>query len=197
MSYFTAEQIADALKSPLENVKKYWPLLEAALIERGMKDLHTQAVALATVAAECRTFKPINEYGGPAYFFRMYDPGTPDPERKKVAKALGNTQPGDGVKFHGRGFVQLTGRANYAKYGKLLGVDLETHPELALDDKQSCRIFAAYFHDHGVDVWANKAFAQTDPAQKEVCFKKCRRLVNGGLNGYAEFRQAIKALTGV
>lgn len=187
MSYWTVEQIATALKSPLENVRKYWPLLEAALKEQGMTDLHTQAVALATVAAECRTFKPINEYGGPAYFTKMYE----------GRKDLGNTQPGDGAKFHGRGFPQLTGRANYTKYGQKLGIDLVNHPELALDDKESCRIFAAYFKDHGVDAWAGKAFAETDRIQKEVLFKKCRRLVNGGLNGYDAFRAAIKALTGV
>ena len=50
----------------------------------------------------------------------MYDK---DGERPKVAKDLGNTQKGDGVRFPGRGYVQLTGRSNYGKAGKLVGSD--------------------------------------------------------------------------
>src|SRR5262245_26962014 len=49
------------------------------------------------------------------------------------AKRLGNTQEGDGWKYHGRGYVQLTGRDNYAAAGKALGLDLINHPELAAD----------------------------------------------------------------
>ena len=43
--------------------------------------------------------------------------------------SLGNTEPGDGYKFHGRGFVHLTGRSNYEHYGKALGLDLVSNPE--------------------------------------------------------------------
>ena len=95
------------------------------------------AYALATAYHETAgTMQPISEYGGPAYFRRMYDT---DGNRPHVARALGNTQAGDGVRFHGRGYVQLTGRTNYAKATERLraanliepGEDLTLTPELA------------------------------------------------------------------
>ena len=89
------------------------------------------AYALATAWHEtAHSMQPIHEFGGPNYFFRRYDPQGQNP---RLARQLGNTQPGDGVKFAGRGYVQLTGRANYAKAGVKLGVDLIGKPDLALD----------------------------------------------------------------
>ena len=62
--------------------------------------------------------------------------------------ALGNTQSGDGGKYYGRGFIQLTGRANYTKYGKLANVDLLAQPDLLNDDyAQSAKVAVAYFKD--------------------------------------------------
>lgn len=62
--------------------------------------------------------------------------------------SLGNTQPTDGGKYYGRGFIQLTGRANYTKYGKLAGIDLVSQPDLLNDDyAQSARVAVAYFKD--------------------------------------------------
>lgn len=60
------------------------------------------------------------------YFFRMYDP---QGNRPKVAAVLGNTTPGDGILFHGRDFVQTTGRKNYQRAAQAVGVDLVAHPE--------------------------------------------------------------------
>jgi hypothetical protein len=86
------------------------------------KDDRWLAYALATAHLEVdQRFQPIKEYGSKKYFFDMYDPHG---KRPWVAKDLGNTQPGDGVQFHGRGFVQLTGRRNYTYWEDRLGVDL-------------------------------------------------------------------------
>ena len=90
---------------------------------RASDDDRWLAYVLATAHHEVdKKMQPIKEYGGDKYFFRMYDI---EGERRKIAIRLGNTGKGDGVKFHGRGFVQLTGRANYADWqNRLGGLDL-------------------------------------------------------------------------
>ena len=66
----------------------------------------------------------------------------------KIAKlGLGNTQPGDGYKFRGRGFNQLTGRAAYAKYSKVAGVDLVANPDALNNPDIAAKVNAAYLQD--------------------------------------------------
>ncbi|HEX8564591.1 MAG TPA: hypothetical protein VF648_02900 [Pyrinomonadaceae bacterium] len=89
-------------------------------------DRRQLAYCLATFKWEtAHTMKPIDEHGTDAYFNTRYGPQT------KVGKTLGNTQPGDGALFHGRGYVQVTGRRNYTKAKTLTGVDLLTDPDRA------------------------------------------------------------------
>jgi hypothetical protein len=84
------------------------------------------AYCLATFKWEtAHTLQPIDEIGTDASFNKRYGPQT------KVGQALGNTQIGDGARFHGRGYVQLTGRANYNKAKKLTGIDLLIAPHRA------------------------------------------------------------------
>jgi Chitinase class I len=109
--------------------------------ERAAQDDRWLAYALATTYHETAfTMQPINEKGGAKYFFNMYDK---DGDRPKVAARLGNTEKGDGVRFHGRGYVQLTGRANYRKAGKLVQSDLLGDPNLALDPAIAGKILFA------------------------------------------------------
>lgn len=109
----------------LEGLIDYW------YANHDGKDDRWLAYVLATAHHEVdRTMQPIKEYGGKAYFKRMYDITG---DRPRVAKRLGNVAPGDGVKFHGRGFVQLTGRANYAYWETRTGKPLTTNPDLVLE----------------------------------------------------------------
>lgn len=163
----TAEQIHKASQSPLANVKAILPLM----IERAAElKMAPGAVAgiLATCAVECN-FAVITERGTHKYF-----------DRYENRKDLGNVHPGDGYKYRGRGLVQLTGRFNYEKYGKKLGLDLVNNPDLALVPKNAVAILFAYCIDHGVDVWSNRGH-----------WKKVRRLVNGGYNGWPRFQTVI------
>ncbi|HEX8429074.1 hypothetical protein [Hymenobacter sp.] len=109
-------------------------LLTFVEADPGLTDVRWAAYLLATVRHECADrWQPIEEFGKPEYFQR-YDPGT------RVGKVLGNTKPGDGARYKGRGYVQLTGRANYRQFGHRLSLDLEENPELALDPAVSYRI---------------------------------------------------------
>lgn len=94
------------------------------------------AYALATAYHEtAHTMQPIKEMGGTAYFTRMYDIKGSRPAK---AKELGNLTPGDGAKYAGRGYVQLTGKKNYQRATdklRALGfdVDLVANPDKAMD----------------------------------------------------------------
>lgn len=88
---------------------------------------------------------------------------------------LGNTQPGDGTKYKGRGFIQLTGRANYEAAGKALGLDLVNNPGLAAKDENAARVAAWYWNSRGLSA---KAEAGN--------FDAVTKGINGGYNGKAD-----------
>jgi predicted chitinase len=104
-------------------------------------------------------------------------------------KDLGNINPGDGVKFKGRGWIQLTGRHNYRQAGKAIGVDLEANPELAADLKYLGLLAGWFWNSRNLNYWADKGD-----------FEKITRLINGGLNGYTDrlnYWQRAKKVVGI
>ena len=98
------------------------------------------AYLLATAWHEtARTMQPIHEYGSAAYFNLRYSP-PPTGRSAALAAELGNVEQDDGDRFHGRGFVQLTGRRNYADWSARLGLDLIAAPDLCLEPAIAARI---------------------------------------------------------
>lgn len=87
-------------------------------------------------------------------------------------KDLGNTQPGDGPRYKGRGPIQLTGRANYRKYGELLRLPLEDHPEMAASPQVGFRVAGCFWSVTGCNHLA-------DTGNMRAITKK----INGGYNG--------------
>ena len=85
---------------------------------------------------------------------------------------LGNTQPGDGKRFKGRGPIQLTGRANYKSYGDLLGLDLINNPTHSRDEEVGFRIAGQFWKLNGLNELAD----QQD-------FRQITKRINGGYNG--------------
>ena len=115
---------------------------------------------LAQIAHESDGFSTTEEYAsGKAYEGR---------------KDLGNVQPGDGVRFKGRGLIQLTGRNNYALYGKRIGVDLVADPARAADPATSLILACEY--------WQNTAGGLNRFADRDDIVS-ITRAINGGLNG--------------
>lgn len=111
--------------------------------------------------------------------------------RYEGRKDLGNVNPGDGKKYMGRGYVQITGRANYKKASAIVGRDLISMPDLALEPEIAAKVIV-----HGmVNGWfTGKKLADYDS------YVNMRRIVNGTdradlIAGYAEkFEAALKAL---
>jgi len=95
---------------------------------------------LSQCAHETLDFKHMKEIGG-SLDFRKYDPKY----APKKAKALGNKQIGDGAKYKGRGYIQLTGRDNYKRAGAALGLPLEAKPELVEKPEVAAKVAVWYW----------------------------------------------------
>lgn len=126
---------------------------------------------LAQTCHESDSFKTFQEYAsGKAYQGR---------------KDLGNVNPGDGVKYKGRGALQITGRYNYKKYGDKMGLDLISKPQLLEIPKYAFESAAIYWNDHKLNDYADKNDILT-----------ITKRINGGTNGLddrkAKFALAIK-----
>lgn len=132
--------------------------LTAAMQEFGIDTPKRKAAFLAQVCHESGSLRYTLELAdGKAYEGRL---------------ALGNTQPGDGPRYKGRGLIQITGRANYERCGKALGLDLIANPELLEGPIQASRSTAWFWSSNGLN-----NFADTD------AFGTLTKRINGGFNG--------------
>ena len=133
-------------------------------------DIRWLAYALATAFHEtAHTMQPIHERGSRRYF-RKYEPGT------RLGRRLGNTRPGDGWRYRGRGYVQITGRRNYALASRKLGVDLLADPELALKPD----IAAHILYRGMIEGWfTGKKLADYIRPGHQARYVAARRIVNG------------------
>lgn len=142
-------------KEVVEGLSKYLPAeMEKAGINTRLRIAHF----LAQIGHESDHFRTTKEYAsGKAYEGR---------------RDLGNVKAGDGVKFKGRGVIQITGRYNYEKYGKKLGVDLVKKPQLAETPEISVKTAIAYWTDHNLNALADKDD-----------LRGITKKINGGYNG--------------
>ena len=173
---FTSEQITKVITNPtsynmvLKDVQKNWPLLQKHMT---FDDIPAVVGLIATVGVECH-FTPVHEKGSPEYFKRLY--GT------RSDWEVDNS----GLwKWRGRGFIQLTGKANYAKYGHLIGIDLLRRPDDALSPEIAAKVCNAYYTDHGCHIWARRGH-----------WLRVRELVNGKWknrkpNGWDDFSNHV------
>lgn len=135
--------------------------LNEAMLEAGITTKARRAAFLAQLAHESAELRYMEEIAsGEAYEGRV---------------SLGNTQPGDGMRYKGRGPIQLTGRANYRAAGKALGVDLENEPQRAAAPEVSFRVAGWYWASRGLNALADVGD-----------FLTITRRINGGENGLAQ-----------
>jgi predicted chitinase len=150
----------------------------AALHEQGiLSDLVEVGVAATVLTEVGPRFQPIRERGDEAYFIAHYW------QNEHVRRMLGNQSPEDAVRYRGRGWIQLTGRDNYATYGTKLGLDLLGDPDQALKPEAAARILARFFRRSG----AAKHAERQD-------WRGVRKAINGGFNGWDTFDKAVCSL---
>lgn len=151
--------------APLSTLEKVVPELNDTMEEYGIDTPLRQAHFLAQILHESGSFLYSEEIASGAAYEGRTD--------------LGNTHPGDGKKFKGRGYIQLTGRANYIAYGKYLGVDLLTDPTIVAN-KYACDV-AGWF-------WEVKNLNELADLDRLIAITQ---RINGGQNGIDERRMYL------
>ena len=133
------------LEEPINMLSNY-PQHEA-ILQRAAKAAGIKGTELAQFMAQTNheswDFSRLKEKGmGQGYFAKKYDPQY----APRTAKILGNKKAGDGERYHGRGFIQLTGRDNYRMASEALGIDLLNHPEFAERPDVAAKIAVWYWN---------------------------------------------------
>lgn len=152
------------------------PFMPGALVHSGITSFLRQAHFLAQVCEESFGLSDLREEAsGREYEGRV--------------RSLGNTHKGDGVRFKGRGLIQVTGRSNYKRIGEELDLDLVAHPELAETAAIAVSTACRYWTDHHLN-----ALADNDD------IKGITRIVNGhrmlGLKERGQYLARAKELLG-
>lgn len=142
-------------KDVVAGLAKYLPAeMEKAGINTRLRIAHF----LAQIGHESDHFRTTKEYASGREYEGRHD--------------LGNVKAGDGVRYKGRGVIQITGRANYDKYGKMLKLNLINKPELAETPEVSVKTAIAYWTDHNLNALADKDD-----------LRGITKKINGGYNG--------------
>jgi hypothetical protein len=165
--------------APRANIESNLPFVLNALVGPELADKTMILMALATICAETGSFLPISE--GQSHF--NTSPGGHPFDLYDSRADLGNLGPPDGESFKGRGFIQITGRANYALHSVAIGLgdQLIENPDLANDPAIAARLLASFLKTHEERIRA---------ALTAGNLREARRLVNGGSHGLDAFTSA-------
>ena len=124
----TQEQLILILPNASPVAGVFVPVLNTAMTRYQIVGVRRVAAFIAQIGHESGQLRYVKEVWGPTVAQARYE-GRAD---------LGNTTPGDGFRFRGRGLIQITGRANYAACGEALGLDLIALPELLEKPQHAC-----------------------------------------------------------
>ena len=176
----TATQLQSIMPAtPAAKREALLPFLQAAMTEFAIETPARAAAFVAQLAHESGQFRFMEEIWGPTTAQNRYEP------LSTLATTLGNVEAGDGKLFKGRGPIQITGRANYKRFGDLLGIDLVADPARAARPELAFRIAGLFWSKKGLSELADRA---TDEAFREIT-----RRINGGFNGLEDRRKFYAA----
>lgn len=161
----TTQQLANIYACPYSRADKWSKCINDAMAINEINTPLRQAHFLAQVGHESGRLVYVRELAtGDSYEGR---------------KDLGNTEPGDGRKFRGRGLIQITGRANYQHYGDLMGLDLINNPTYLEVPPYAADSAALFWTEHNCN-----ALADNDD------LLHITKKINGGTNGLTD-RQVL------
>lgn len=163
------------LSSAIESLSEMEKYFVKKAVQNGIEGVELVAF-LAQVAHETGNFSSMVEQGPKKYFRRYEMKWNP-----QTARVLGNVKPGDGERYKGRSFVQLTGRDNYKRAGKALGLPLEQKPHLL--ENPSVGFKASLWY------WNTRVKSKTDNFED---IEQVTKLINGGLNGLEDRKQKFE-----
>lgn len=157
MSLITEEQLARIYKScKADRIKQYVQAFNLVFPQYGITTPKRIAAFLGQVGVESGELRYDKELPSKWNKKDPKNPKEPVGTLYEGRKNLGNTSPGDGPKYIGRGVLQLTGKANYEAYGKKLNIDLVNDPEMACIPEVAVKIACQYFKDRGLLELADK-----------------------------------------
>lgn len=174
----TPELLSAATRCGLAAARVWAEPVTRAMTRYEIDTVLRQAAFLAQIGHESGNFVFTREVWGP----------TPAQAKYEGRVDLGNTEPGDGFRFRGRGLIQITGRANYEACGRALGLPLLEEPQL-LEEPEFASTSAGWF-------WCDlkRLNALADRGE----FETITRRINGGTNGAADrgvrYQRALDAL---
>lgn len=168
----TPRQLTDLYGCPFIRAANFATHLNAAMWSAGIVTPERIRMFLSQVGHESGRLRYVREIWGP----------TPAQLRYEGRKDLGNTEPGDGQRFLGRGLIQITGRANYQAVSNSLEQDFVTYPAL-LEGHEWASLSAAWF-------WDVKRLNKLADAGD---FEGVTRRINGGLNGFDDRKALYEA----
>jgi predicted chitinase len=169
-------QIQSELPSTPAELKTY--LVQHAT-KAGMSGAELQHF-VSQMAHETRNFTSMVERGTPEYFHNRYE------KNKNKAKILGNKVRGDGERFKGRGYIQLTGRDNYTRVGRAIGIDLANNPDLAARPDIAAKV-AEWF-------WKNRVAPKVKDFEKATV-KQVTKGINPNLKGLKHRQTQLARVT--
>lgn len=149
--------------------------VRAAAAQEGITDPTEVNALLAQVEHESGKYKYTAELGSRSYF-----------DKYEGRKDLGNTQQGDGYRYRGRGFIQLTGRANYTAFARDTGIDVVNNPDILTSNPLMAAKVAIWY-------WKKRVKPKVTDFND---IKRVTKLVNGGYNGLNDRIAAFKRLSG-
>jgi len=185
----SAEEIAKATGSTLELAEKYRQYLNKYMSKYDINTPERAIAFLAQVGTESGGLKYTKEQGNDSYF-----------QKYEFRQDLGNTQAGDGLRFKGRGLIQLTGRANYKKMSEKVGKDLVSNPQLVEQPDLATEVSAIFWHDRtrsglSLNEWADKLNLKqpVDSSANWDVHTNITKAINGGTNGINDRADRMKS----